>query len=86
MSTQTVGLRIAHKNACSLDPVRVSLTSRPTEQRRQPLIDLGTSAPSSKDSYKQINDFEMLSRICAASKVVLQFIRALNPGIQNSRW
>jgi transcriptional regulator with GAF, ATPase, and Fis domain len=72
MATQTIAFPIGNKNALRANPVRQILTSFPTGLRRQP-CDLGTSAPPSKDS-------EMLSRICGASKVVLEFIRTAKFG------
>jgi transcriptional regulator with GAF, ATPase, and Fis domain len=72
MAIQTVVFPIGQKNACSLDPVRQSLTSHPSSHRRQLRTNLET--------FDQINNSEMLSRICAASKVVLQFIRTARFG------
>jgi formate hydrogenlyase transcriptional activator len=80
LAIQTVVFPIGQKNACSLDPVRQCLTSHPSAHRRQLRTNLETNAPSRKDSYDQINNSEMLSRICAASKVVLQFIRTARFG------
>ena len=78
MATQTVVFPIGQKSARDLDPI--GHTSHPGAHQRPLRTNLETNTPSKKVSSDQINNSEILSRICAASKVVLQFIRTARDG------
>src|SRR5208282_527125 len=76
MATQTVVFPDDHQGAGNLDLVRQS--SHASAERLQPRAKLRTCTPPSEDLDNEINDPERIVRICAAMKVVLEFIRTAN--------
>ena len=76
MATQTVAFPDDHQGAGNLDLVRQS--SHASAERLQPRAKLRTCTPPSEDLDNEINDPERIVRICAAMKVVLEFIRTAN--------
>jgi transcriptional regulator with GAF, ATPase, and Fis domain len=73
MAAQTIVFPLGYQSAHRVDPLRKNLTSHAAGHRRQPRTNVGTNGPPSKNS-------EMLSRIYASSKVVLEYIRTAKFG------
>ena len=76
MTIPAVAFPDDHQSAGNLDLVRQ--TSHASAERQQPPAKLGTCAPPSEYPDNETNGPQRIVRICAAMKVVLEFIRTAN--------
>ena len=78
MATQTLAVPDDHRGAGNLDLARQS--SRASTERPQPRAKLRTSNSPSESAYHCAHDSERIIGICAAVKIVLDFIRTAKLG------
>src|SRR3984885_9407411 len=78
MATQTVAVPDDHQGAGDLDLVCSS--SHASSQRMQPRAKVRTNNPPSESVYNCVHDSERIIGICAAVKIVLDFVRTAKLG------